>query len=142
MVWWLWVVLGLVLLAVELTMPGGLFALFFGLAAIVVGLLAAVDLAGPPWVQWLLFSALSILALAVLRKPLRARLDLKGNRRPVDSFEGESAVVLEDVPPGGVGKVELRGSSWSARTAAGGLTRGQRCRVERVEGLTVWVRPE
>jgi membrane protein implicated in regulation of membrane protease activity len=41
-----------------------------------------------------------------------------------------------------VGKVELRGSSWSARSARAALARGQRCRVERVDGLTLWVRPE
>jgi membrane protein implicated in regulation of membrane protease activity len=57
-------------------------------------------------------------------------------------MEGESATVTEEIPAEGVGKVELRGSSWNARTASGTIPRGQRCLVERVEGLTVWVRPE
>ena len=58
-------------------------------------------------------------------------------------MEGETALVTEDVAPGGVGKAEMRGTSWTARTSAATLlARGQRCRVERVEGLTLWLRPE
>ncbi len=40
-------------------------------------------------------------------------------------------------------KAELRGVPWSARAASGiALRKGQRCRVERVDGLTLWVRAE
>ena len=56
---------------------------------------------------------------------------------------GERALVTEDVAPGGVGKAEMRGASWTARTAgAVVLARGYRCIVERVEGLTLWLRAE
>jgi membrane protein implicated in regulation of membrane protease activity len=42
-----------------------------------------------------------------------------------------------------VGKAELRGTPWEARSATGGaLAKGQRCRVERVEGLMLLLRPE
>jgi membrane protein implicated in regulation of membrane protease activity len=52
-------------------------------------------------------------------------------------------VVLAEVPPGGEGRVELRGTPWTARTAGGvKLAVGQRCRVERVDGLTLWLRAE
>lgn len=143
MPWWLWVVVGILLLAAEMATPGGLFALFFGVSAIAVGILAGAGWGGPAWLQWLLFSALSVAALAILRGPLRARLNLRGSQRPVDSFVSEAAMVVEDVPTQGVGKVELRGSTWSARSAGGSaLAKGLRVRVERVEGLTVWVRPE
>jgi hypothetical protein len=63
--------------------------------------------------------------------------------KAVDTLVGEGAVVLEEVSPGGVGKAELRGTSWSARSHSSvPLTKGQRCAVERVEGLTLWIRPE
>lgn len=142
MVWWLWILLGLALLALELTSPGGLFSLFFGVSALLVGALAGLGWAGPAWLQWVLFSVVSILALLALRAPLKARLNLQGSRRPVDSLVGESAVVLEDIPADGVGKVELRGTSWNARASGERLVKGQRCQVELVEGLTLWVRPE
>jgi membrane protein implicated in regulation of membrane protease activity len=141
MAWWLWILLGLGLLFLELATPGSFVAFFFGLSGVVVGVVTALGWAGPEWVQWLLFSALAIIMLALLRGPLHARLNLKGSARPVDSLVGECGVILDEIPDGGVGKVEVRGSSWSAR-AAQALQKGRRCRVDRVDGLTLWVRPE
>jgi inner membrane protein len=143
MVWWIWILLGLALLALEAATPGGFFALFFGLSAVLVGALSALRLAGPPWLQWVLFSVIAVVALVVLRKPLRARFNVDGTRRSVDKLTAETAVALADLPPGEVGKAELRGSTWSARNAGTEtIPKGRRCRVERVEGLTLWVRPE
>jgi membrane protein implicated in regulation of membrane protease activity len=144
MLWWYWLLLGLAFLGLETLTPGGFFFLFFGVAALIVGGLSLVGLAGPAWAAWALFSILSVLSLAVARRPLLARLQPKGgpdDRRP--ELVGESATLLEDLAPGAVGKAELRGTTWNARNAGTGpLTSGQRCRVERVEGLTLWVRSE
>jgi membrane protein implicated in regulation of membrane protease activity len=53
------------------------------------------------------------------------------------------AVATEDVAAGSIGKVEFRGSSWSARNDAGVVvTRGTRCRVTGVDGLMLHVVPE
>jgi len=140
MEWWIWMLLGLGLLVAELVTPGGLFALFFGLGALLVGTLALLGLGGPKELQWVLFSGLSLGALALLRRRLRARL---GGGPAIDSLVGELAVPLEDLPAQAAGRVELRGSSWSARNAADvPLSRGQRCHVVRVEGLTLFIRPE
>jgi membrane protein implicated in regulation of membrane protease activity len=90
--------------------------------------------------QWILFSVASVLALVFLRRPLRARFNLDGQNKVVDSLVGTEAVLLEDLAPDGVAKAELRGSSWNARNAGPSpLKTGQRCRVERVEGLTLWL---
>ena len=59
----------------------------------------------------------------------------------VDSLVGETAVALEEIPAGGVGKAELRGSSWSARNLGESpIQLNQRVRVERIDGLTLDVR--
>jgi len=141
MAWWLWAIIGIALLLIEMVTPGGLFALFFGVAALVVGALEALGVAGPAWLQWLLFAALSVVLVTVVRRRMRGALAPKGG--PVDTMVGETATLLDDLSPQGVGRVELRGSSWQARATAGTLlARGARCRVERVEGLTLWIRPE
>jgi membrane protein implicated in regulation of membrane protease activity len=140
--WWLWVLVGFGLLLLEMATPGGFFAIFFGIAAVLVGGLAWPGWAGPAWLQWLLFSAISVVGLLLFRAPLMRHFKLDRSK-PVDSLVGEVAVVLEEVSPGGVGKAELRGTSWSARSDSSvPLTRGQRCRVERIEGLTLWIRAE
>ena len=48
MLWWVWILLGFLLLLAEVLTPGGLYLLFFGVAAILVGLLAGLNLIGPP----------------------------------------------------------------------------------------------
>jgi inner membrane protein len=140
MSWWLWVLLGLALLVVEMITPGGLFALFFGLSALIVAAIEALGVA-PPWLEWLLFAALGVVLLLALRKRTQQRLETR--RIPVDSLVGEVAIPLEDLGPHATGKAELRGSSWTARNAgAAPLARGQRCQVQKVDGLTLWIHSE
>jgi inner membrane protein len=144
MPWWIWILGGLALLAVELMTPGGFFVIFFGVGALVTGLLAGLGLVEAGSIEWLLFSAVSIVSLLLFRKPLLEWMkNREPARAPVDSLVGETAVLTEDLPAGGVGKAELRGTSWSVRAReAAGLKRGQRARVEQVDGLTLWVRAE
>jgi membrane protein implicated in regulation of membrane protease activity len=141
--WWIWVLGGLVLLLAEVLTPGGFFVVFFGAGAILVGALKLLGWSGPGWAEWLVFTVLSVASLALFRRPLMRRFSLGGKSKPVDRLEGETAIVTEDVAPGSVGKAEMRGASWTARSSGTiGLARGQRCRVERVEGLTLWLRAE
>ena len=140
--WWIWILLGFLLLLAELVTPGGFYILFFGLGAIAVGLLAAFESAGPTWFQFVLFSIISVLSLLFFRKKL-----LEQTRGPstdrVDTYIGETAVALEDISVNGIGKAEMRGTPWNTRNLSGRpLTRGERCKVERVEGLTLFVRAE
>ncbi|MEO5863968.1 MAG: NfeD family protein [Nitrospiraceae bacterium] len=144
MIWWYWMLLGLVLLGVEMVTPGGFYILFFGLAALIVGSLAGMGIAQADWLQWLLFSGLAILSLLVFRGPLLARLNKHDQGLPaVDTLAGESAIPLEDLAVSGTGKAELRGTTWTAHNAGPSpLIKGQRCKVERIEGLTIWITSE
>jgi inner membrane protein len=61
----------------------------------------------------------------------------------VDSMVGESAIPLEDLVPGATGKAELRGTTWTVHNAGSApLKKNQRCKVERIEGLTLWIAAE
>ena len=140
MSWWLWVLFGIALLVVELMTPGGLFALFFGVAAILTAILAALDVGAT--LQWLAFTAGSLVLLATLRRGFQERLFSRATP-PVDQIVGQEVTLLSDLPVGGEVQAELRGVPWSARAASGlALRKGQRCRVERVDGLTLFVRGE
>ncbi len=142
MSWWLWVVLGLVLAAIELATPGGFFVIFFGVSAVAVGLLEAAGLATAPWVQWLLFPVIALVALRLFRRPLLAMLS-SSNPPSVDSLVGEVATAATEIAPGQHGRAELRGTTWQARNVATvPVTAGQRARVVAVDGLTLDIRPE
>lgn len=139
MIWWLWVLSGIVLLAFEVATPGGLFALFFGVGALLVAPLAALGVSEA--VQWFAFSGLSLVGLLTLRGRLLRRLSRHPSVQP--ELLGEQAVLLTDLSAGGQGKAELRGTTWTVRTTSElPLQAGQRCLVERVEGLTLWVDAE
>jgi hypothetical protein len=144
MLWWHWVVLGFVLAVLEILTPGGFFIMFFGVGAFIVGVLSMIGLGGPQWLQWLLFSAFSIVSLLLFRKPLlrhvRATLPAADT---VDKLEGAPVVALEDIAAGALGRAELRGSSWSARNGGPSpMARGDRGRVVRVDGLVLWIQRE
>jgi inner membrane protein len=143
MVWWLWFVLGLALLLVELLTPGGFYLLFFGVGALAVGGVALFLLAMPPWLQWFLFLVVSVISLMLFRRMLLAKLERPRPEGPVDSLVGQIALPANEIAPGAVGKAELRGSAWNARNVSPvALRPEQRCRVERVEGLMLFIRPE
>jgi membrane protein implicated in regulation of membrane protease activity len=141
--WWQWLLLGLALMVAELATPGGFYLVFFGTAAAVVGLLSVGDLAGPPPMQMALFAVLSVMSLLLFRSRLLKWFQPDPQRPPVDQLVGEIGVTQEDLAPGQVGRIELRGTAWSARNrAAVALLRGARVRVTAVDGLTLHVEPE
>jgi membrane protein implicated in regulation of membrane protease activity len=144
MVWWYWIVIGLLLLAGEVTLTGGFDLFFFGIAALVVGAAAAAGWVADFTIQCVAFSALAIISLALFRRPLLAKFKLRGTtHQDLDNLIGEGVQLLTDTAPEAPGKGELRGTTWNIRNAGpGALARGQRAVVQRVDGLTLWVKAE
>ncbi len=144
MIWWYWLLLGLVLLGAEMMTPGGFYILFFGLAALMVGAIAWLDLVQGDSTQWLLFSGLAVAFLLLFRGPLLARINAAEVKHPdVDSMLGEIATPVDTLAAGAVGKVELRGTTWSARnTGLTPLIKGQRSKVTGIDGLTLLITGE
>ena len=133
---------GPVVLGGEMAVPGGFYLLFFGVGALLVGLigLAGIDLAG--WAQWLLFSIFSLISLALIRPRILGRFRQAGPGID-DTLVGEIATATEPIAAGALGRGELRGSTFAVRNAdAEAIGLGERCRVVRVDGLTLEVRKE
>lgn len=145
MPWWVWIIFGLALLGAEL-MVGTFYLFFLGLAALVVGLIVVFGLVpgdGLLWLESLLFLVFSTILVLALRRPMMGKFKLHDDKRDLDSITGEAIVVGELIAPGAIGRVEMRGTQWSAKNVGSvPLAVGQRCRIERTEGLTLWVRGE
>jgi inner membrane protein len=142
MEWWMWFAGGLVLMVAELATPSGFFIMFFGLGALTVGALARLGVVESGWAQWLLFTLVSIGYLLVFRGQLQQRFQIPPPP-DVDSIVGVLAVPQDAIEPGAVGRVEVRGSAWSARNVASiAIASGQRCIVVSMDGLLLGVRPE
>ncbi len=54
---------------------------------------------------------------------------------------GAQAIATEDILVAGLGKAEMRGTTWSARNVGEtALARGQRCVVAGIEGLVLHIK--
>ena len=138
----MWLAAGLVLVVAELATPGGFVIIFFGISALVVGVLALLGWVSSVPIQFLLFSVIAVASLAILRGRVQSRLQTPPSSN-VDSLIGDLAIPQERLSPGVVGRVEVRGSTWSARNTSNvTLDPGQRARVAAVDGLTLAVIPE
>lgn len=142
MSWWIWMIGGLLLLVIELVTPGSLFWIFFATGALAAGTALLIWPDMNSVVQGVLFLAISGASLALFRRPMLEWLERRSPKAgPVDPIVGEIAVTLSDIPPGEVGKAELRGTAWSATNfGAAAIPIASRCRVEKVEGLMLWIR--
>jgi len=139
MSWWIWVLIGFVVLALEMT-AATMHIGFFAVGAFVVALLVGLGVEMPLWVQLVTFTAVSIFAFLFVRPVLVRKLKLD-QKRVVDTLVGTPAVAMDDIGAGDNGKAEMRGTTWSARNVGEtGLVRGQRCVVAGVEGLVIHVR--
>jgi membrane protein implicated in regulation of membrane protease activity len=72
MEWWIWLSAGLLLMLAELLTPGGFYFLFFGVGACAAAAVALVT--DSAIAQALVFTAVSIISLALFRKPLLEKL--------------------------------------------------------------------
>lgn len=141
MPWWGWIVLGAIILISEIIVSADFYLVFFAAGAVIVGLVGLLGAGLPIFAQWLLFASLSIGTLVLFRARLREKI--KTREQDVDKLEDEIAVATQRLPAGTTGQAELRGSTWSARNIGEvDLEAGDRCRVERVDGLVLSIRKD
>ncbi|MEE2995293.1 MAG: NfeD family protein [Gemmatimonadota bacterium] len=139
--WWIWIIGGVALCLMELLTPGVFFLLFFGAGAIVVGILTWTGLLETAWVQVLLLSIFSLGALVLFRRTLLDKLTNEKSEGRVTTITDQVCTALENIPPGGTGQAEMRGSGWSAHNEGDEpIEKDQQCTVERVEGISLRVR--
>jgi membrane protein implicated in regulation of membrane protease activity len=139
---WSWIVAGLVLLTLELAVPGGVF-LWLGISAVATGLLTLrypLALA----LQFGVFGVLGVLTVLVWLKLLRhpkERSDPETGRylnERAARYVGHEAVLDEPIVSG-FGRLPLGDSTW--RIAGPDLPAGRRVRVVGHEGPVLKVEP-
>jgi inner membrane protein len=111
---WNWFILAVLLFVLELALPGIHF-LWFGMAAVVVGLLAlATGLAWP--YQVIAFGIIAVLTVFIVRRYVRpdvSKSDLPDLNERALQYVGRSLVVEEAIE-NGRGKVRVGDSVWQA----------------------------
>ncbi|HVG87938.1 MAG: NfeD family protein [Gaiellales bacterium] len=140
--WAIWIVIAVVALAVEATTTA-FFTVYFGVAAAVVALLAAVGV--PVEAQILSFGVLSVGGLVLTRPWL---LRIAGDRSPtiatgVDAMPGRIGVVTSPIGELDSGLVKIHGETWTARSYFDRerIPEGARVEVVEIRGVTALVIP-
>jgi len=114
-----WIIFGLLLLLSEWVLPG-LVALFFGIGALLVGILTALGVIETLPVQLTLFAALSLVSLFTLRERFYRWMHGTVSDRAEPDYDdntliGRRVVVISDFHEG-AGTVELNGTKWDAES--------------------------
>jgi membrane protein implicated in regulation of membrane protease activity len=138
-VWWVWMAVGIVLILAEIAIPG-FFILWFGVGAVVAGLLALIGFGTA--VQWVTFLVVSGVLL-VLSRRIADRITKRqppgvGANRLV-GMRGPVTTAVDNLK--GVGQVRLGGELWRAESRSGRkIPESTVVEVVAVEGTHVVVR--
>jgi membrane protein implicated in regulation of membrane protease activity len=140
MTWWGWMVIGMLLLAAELfIIEADFFLVFIGAAAIITGLTGIVMPGLPEWAQWLIFAVLAVVSMVLFRKRVYRLLRREVPDMPNDMLR-EHLQLPVGLPVDGTCRVELRGSTWTARNVgAEPIPPGVNVRIVGVDGVTLHV---
>ena len=109
-------------------------------AGCLVALIAAL-FGAPLWLQLLLFLAVGVGLLAMLRPLVRKYFRPSLSRTNVDAVIGTQGFVTEEIDNvAASGQVKLGAMPWTARSTSGQpIPAGTRVRVDKVEGVKVYV---
>lgn len=139
---YIWLALMVIFIIAEAVCAVHLVSIWFAAGALVAALVSLLH--GPVWLQILLFVVVSGGLLAMLWPFTKKFLKPKLTKTNVDSIIGSEGYVTADIDNlSAVGQVKLGGMEWTARSTSGHpIPTGTLIRVDRIEGVKVFVSPE
>jgi membrane protein implicated in regulation of membrane protease activity len=137
-----WFVIGLGLFLLELVIPGFVI-FFFGVGAWVTALVCLIHSPGIN-VQIIIFAVTSVLSLVALRRMIQKKFFYSKNNLSEDvedEFTGKEALVTSTIGPGKKGKVEFKGTTWTADSESE-VKGGQTVIIVKKDNFTLFVEPK
>lgn len=136
---WIWLILGLALIGAEL-LSGTFVILFFGIGALITSLLAFFAVV-PLALQILVFGLTSLVLLLIFRKRFIKTVSEDEKKRSLSADVDTQLILSETLPPRGEAMIAYQGTHWSAvNLEENELKQGTRVRIERTEGIKIFVR--
>ena len=138
---YIWLGLMVAFLVAEAACPCHLISIWFAVGSLVAVVVALMG--GALWLQTLLFLLVSCGLLVALWPLAKKFLKPKLTATNVDSVIGSVGLVTVAVDNlTAVGQVKLNGMEWTARSTSGDpIPEGNQVRVDRIEGVKVFVSP-
>lgn len=141
----IWLIGGLLLMALEFVVPGGI-VFFLGLGASLVAVLlylGVIDGWLPAFTAWFVGSLALLFGLrGVVQRFVPATRERVNTDEDLDAYDHD-AEVTRRIPGSGEGRIAFRGSDWAARSYHDDcdLEAGTRVRILRRDNLTWVVEP-
>jgi membrane protein implicated in regulation of membrane protease activity len=138
-IWWIWMIIAAIFVVGEI-FTAGFFLLWFGVGAVVAGVLAILGLS----FGWQL-AAFAVVSLVLFASSRRFAERFSKKQPPgigADRFIGKQGIVLEDVDNvGNVGRVRLDKEEWRADSETGAvIPAGTQVEVVRLDGTHLVVK--
>ncbi len=138
MPWTVWLIAGLVALAIEIFTTDFTFLMLGAGAIAAAGAAAAI---GNIWIQILVFAVVAASLLVLVRPWAKNHFNVAGSRAgSADVLVGKDAIAVTAVDSV-AGRVKISGDVWSARSAGGPIAAGSTVRVVAIDGATAVVEP-
>lgn len=138
---WIWIISGIVLIFLEIILPG-LVSVFLGIAAVIVGLLVNFH-----WIEGIIYSfgvwfAISTLLILTVRQ-LVARFFLSDSEYKYTEEDADAVGKVVDVidtihPENSRGRIRFQGTDWPARTLKGTIRKGSHAIIKYRDNIS-WI---
>lgn len=138
-IWWIWLIIAAVFVIGEI-FTAGFFLLWFGIGALLAGIVALVGL-GSAW-QWGIFVVVSLVLFLVSRRFAERFTKKQPPGIGADRFVGKQGIVLEEIDNDqNTGRIRVEKDEWRADSETGEVIPvGTRIEVVRVEGAHAMVK--
>lgn len=136
---WIWAIIGVILIIIELTSFTFILT-FLGAGAIITAITTWVGLTGGVNSQLAFFSISSVLMMLLLRKTAKKLFYGSSDLSP--DYLGQRVKVVREIPVGGEGYIQYRGSEWIAFSDHPDIIpEGSNVEIVGIEGIRVKVTP-
>jgi len=138
-IWWIWVIIGVIFIIGEI-FTAGFFLIWFGVAAIIAGIIAFFELS-VVW-QGVAFVIISAILLAGTRRLANRFTKKQPPGIGADRFIDKTGIVLEEIDNDkNTGRIRVEEDEWRAESLEGGIIpQSSKVQVIRVEGTHMVVK--
>ncbi|MBC8585898.1 NfeD family protein [Youxingia wuxianensis] len=133
-----WLVVGIVMVAIEAA-TAQLTTIWFAIGAFLTIIPAALN--APVWLQFVIFTAISLVTLIFTRKFVKRALKVKKESTNADRVIGQTGYVTQTIDNDmAQGRVSVMGLDWSARSADNtDISIGEKIKVRSIDGVKLIV---
>ena len=135
--WYVWLILFLVFLGLEIMTTGVFFFLCFSTGALFAMLFSL--LGANFQTELIIFCIVSLASILLIRPLFKRYIAKQKTETNVDSLIGAKAIVTEEIKVNGMGKVKIEGEVWLA-VSKEDIAKGETVIVEAVDGTKLVVK--